>query len=99
VVTGGGPTEHGRPWWHYFRPWNPHCFTGYLVPLLVKFVSPALGAMVWGSFLFYELVEWLYFWWIDKAPDKIYVDTLEMTAPLVLSSSALLALGCLGLLG
>jgi hypothetical protein len=44
-----------------------------------------LGSIAWMllvMFTLYEVFEWLHFWWIDKRPDKIYVDLLEYAVSL-----------------
>jgi hypothetical protein len=76
-VTG----EETESWWNYVNPMNPHCATAYLTVASWWF----LGSIAWMllvMFTLYEVFEWLYFWWIDERPDKIYVDLLEYAVSL-----------------
>jgi hypothetical protein len=82
---------HGYPLWHYFIA-GSHSLAGYLTPLVGVFIGPWLAVLLWVSFWGYEVLEWLYFWWIDKRPDKVHSDVLEYSIPLFTTSIVLLAL-------
>ena len=79
---------HGYPLWHYFVG-GSHSLAGYLTPLAGVLVGPWLAAILFSCFVVYEVLEWLHFWWIDRRPDKVYVDVLEYSIPLFASSAAL----------